>query len=411
MATLTDRDRRGWTIVVLCFFGLALTASARGTIGLVMPTWEAELGWTRGFVSSVGAMMLVSVAVVAPLAGNFQDRFGPRPLLVLGMAMIALGTGLTAVIDSAAAFFVTFGIVTALGFGFFGNHTIAPTLAWFFEKNRGLATGIATAGLTAGQLVIVPLLALLLQSAGWRLGYVLLAVAALAVAPILWLLIPKRDAILAGTKAPAEPEAPIGERLRFLLRSPVFHALFWSFVICGFTTSGTVEVHLIPYAISCGFPPLTSATAYGVLAGVNMVAMMLSGYLTDRMNRPLLLGLIYIGRGLCFLLLMRIAGDVEMLFLFAVAFGIFDYSTVPPTASLVASHLGRRIMGLAMGLLSAGHALGGAAGAFMAGILYDLYQQYDAVWIASVAVAVAAGFMAFTVRENRQPAEPKLQPA
>lgn len=409
---MTDRDRRGWTIVVLCFFGLALTASARGTIGLVMPTWEAELGWTRGFVSFVGAMMLISVAIVAPLAGNFQDRFGPRPLLVTGMLLIAVGTALTAMIESAAAFFVTFGIVTALGFGFFGNHTIAPTLAWFFEKNRGLATGIATAGLTAGQLVIVPLLALLLQSQGWRLGYFYLAVAALVVAPILYFMIPSRDSIQGASRENQEPDAPLGQRLKFLFTSRVFHALFWSFVICGFTTSGTVEVHLIPYAISCGFPPLTSATAYGVLAGVNMLAMALSGYLTDRMNRPLLLGIIYIGRGLCFLLLMRIAGDIQMLFIFAVAFGIFDYSTVPPTASLVASHLGKRIMGLAMGLLSAGHALGGAAGAFMAGILYDLYAQYDAVWIASIGVAVAAGLMVFTIRENRAPAAPpKLQPA
>jgi MFS family permease len=400
---MTDRDRRGWTIVVLCFFGLALAASARGTIGLVMPTWEAELGWTRGFVSFVGAMMLISVAAMAPLVGNFQDRLGPRPLLVAGMLMIALGVALTAVVSSAAAFFVAFGIVTALGFGIFGNHTIAPTIAWFFEKNRGLATGIATAGLTAGQLVIVPLLALLLQSQGWRLGYMLLALAALAVAPVLYFLIPGRDAILAHARVPQEPQAPLGERLRFLFTSPVFHALFWSFVICGFTTSGTVEVHLIPYAISCGFPPLTSATAYGVLAGVNMMGMTLAGYLTDRMHRPLLLGIIYIGRGLCFLLLMRIAGDINMLFIFAVAFGVFDYSTVPPTASLVASHLGKRIMGLAMGLLSAGHALGGAAGAFMAGVLYDLYAQYDAVWIASIATAVAAGFMVFTIRENRQP--------
>ena len=409
---MTERDTRGWTIVVLCFFGLAVTASARGTIGLVMPAWEAELGWTRGFVSSVGAMMLVTVAVTAPLAGYFQDRFGPRPLLVGGMLLIALGAGLTSVLSSALAFFLVFGILTALGFGLFGNHTIAPTLAWFFEKNRGLATGIATAGMTAGQLVIVPLLAVLLQSSGWRPGYMALAVAALVVAPVLWFLIPSRDVILAQAKADPAADEPIGRRLIFLARSPTFHALFWSFVVCGFTTSGTVEVHLIPYAISCGFPPLTSATAYGVLAGVNMVAMMFSGYLTDRMNRPLLLGIIYIGRGLCFFLLMRITGDVEMLFLFAVAFGIFDYSTVPPTASLVASHLGKRIMGLAMGVLAAGHALGGAAGAFLAGVLYDLYAQYDVVWIASIVLALGAGVIALTIRENRGTAAPRVpQPA
>ena len=72
--------------------------------------------------------------------------------------------------------------------------------------------------------------------------------------------------------------------------------------------------------------------------------------------------------------------------------------------SLVASHLGKRIMGLAMNLLSANHALDSATDAFMAGILYDLYAQYDVVWISSIGVAVAAGLMVFTIRENRQPA-------
>ena len=249
---MIDRDRRGWIIVAVCFLSLALTASARGTIGLVMPVWEAELGWTRGFVSSVGAMMLVTVAIMAPLAGYMQDRLGPRPLLVLGMLMIAAGTGLTSFISSSGAFFFSFGVVTALGFGLFGNHTIAPTLAWFFDKNRGLATGMATAGLTAGQLVIVPLLALALQGIGWRPGYLILSAAALVVVPILFVLIPGRDAILAQSKERPAPDQPIGQRLKFLVTSPVFHALFWSFVICGFTTSGTVEVHLIPYAISCG---------------------------------------------------------------------------------------------------------------------------------------------------------------
>ncbi|MFX6246307.1 MFS transporter, partial [Acinetobacter baumannii] len=90
-----------------------------------------------------------------------------------------------------------------------------------------------------------------------------------------------------------------------------------------------------------------------------------SGWLTDRVNRPLLLGGIYIARGLCFVLLMQVAGSYPTLILFAVLFGLFDYSTIPVTASLAASHLGVRVMGLAMGLISAGHAVGGAAGAFL----------------------------------------------
>jgi MFS family permease len=201
------------------------------------------------------------------------------------------------------------------------------------------------------------------------------------------------------TAGPADE--PLKLRLFFLARSPVFHVLFWSFLICGFTTSGVIETHFLPYAVACGFPPLSSATAYGVLSGVNLAGMILSGWLTDRVNRPMLLGGIYIARALCFVLLMQVVGNYPMLLMFAVLFGLFDYSTIPVTASLAASHLGVRVMGLAMGLISAGHAIGGAAGAFLGGWLFDQFARYDWVWIAAIGLAALAGLLALSLRERR----------
>jgi MFS family permease len=119
------------------------------------------------------------------------------------------------------------------------------------------------------------------------------------------------------------------------------------------------------------------------------------------MNRPLLLGSIYLVRALSFIVLMNVGTSYEMMFVFAVMFGLFDYSTVPPTASLAASHLGLKIMGLAMGLISGGHALGGAVGAFFGGYLFDLFARYTEMWWAYFAVAILAGLMVFIVRENR----------
>jgi MFS family permease len=194
----------------------------------------------------------------------------------------------------------------------------------------------------------------------------------------------------------------IGETLR-LFRLPVFHLLLWSYTICGFTTSGIIEIHLLPYAAACGFPPLESATAYGVLSAVNLGGMVLSGWLTDRMNRPLLLGSIYILRGLAFILLIWAARDISLLFVFAVLFGLFDYSTVPVTASLAASHIGLRSLGLTMGLLSAGHSLGAALGAELAGVLYDMIAQYFWVWIAALGLAILAGLLSFAIAEDRKP--------
>ena len=394
---MSEPNRYGWMIVALCFAALAVTQSSRAALSLVMPVWEQELGWTRSFVSTGAALALVVVAIVAPVVGNAVDRMGPRRLLSLGMVVTGIGVGATALMTEAWQFLLGFSLVAAVGFGMVANHTVSTTIAQQFSERRGLATGSATAGSTAGQLLIVPLLAVVMSTVGWRASFAASAVALLVLAPIAWLAIRRPHVPTSHGKA----IEPLGIRLRFLLASPVFHVLFWSFTICGFTTSGVVEVHLIPYALACGFPPLDSSLAYGVLSGFNMLGMVGAGWLSDRVNRPLLLGAIYIGRALAFLLLMQITGSPALLFAFAVAFGIFDYSTVPVTASLVASHLGVRIMGLAMGLLSAGHALGGAAGAFAGGRLYDLFARYDFVWIAALALALAAGLMCFTIPERR----------
>ncbi len=107
-----------------------------------------------------------------------------------------------------------------------------------------------------------------------------------------------------------------------IVRQPAFHLLFWSFLICGFTTTGVIETHLLPFASFCGFPPIPSATAYGLLSLVNLVGMIVAGWLTDRVNRPMLLATIYGLRALTFVLLGSLPGtSIEMLFLFAVLFG------------------------------------------------------------------------------------------
>ena len=205
----------------------------------------------------------------------------------------------------------------------------------------------------------------------------------------------------AARKSETISDEPLWTRLKFLLTNPTFHILYWSFFICGITTTGAIETHFLPYAAFCGFPPVPASGIYGLTAAINFAAMFASGYLTDRVNRPLLLGSIYLVRSLSFIVLMNVGTSYEMMFLFAVIYGIFDYSTVPPTASLVASHLGLKIMGLAMGLISGGHALGGALGAFLGGYLFDLFASYTEMWWFAFGTAILAGLMVFMLRENR----------
>jgi len=127
--------------------------------------------------------------------------------------------------------------------------------------------------------------------------------------------------------------------------------------------------------------------------------MITAGWLTDRVNRPVLLAVIYMLRALTFILLGSLPGtSIEMLFLFAVLFGAVDYATVPVTASLVASHVGIKMMGLAMGLISAGHALGAAMGAFLGGYIFTATENYELVWTGSVWLAVGAGLLVLFIK-------------
>ena len=389
-----------WIVVWLCFGTLAIVMSARQSVAVMTDEWVGSLGWSKTFIGSGQSVALIVMAIFSPVAGNFADRFGARNMLVAGLLVISLGLFIFAALPAAGIFVLAYGIVGGLGFATANMHLISTALAKLFNENRGLATGIANSGATAGQFLTVPLLALSLTYFSWRWSMAAMGIVCSFMAVVIWVMLkqPHSETVEKTETLSAEP---LWDRLKFLITNPTFHILYWSFFICGVTTTGAIETHFLPYAAYCGFPPVPASGIYGLTAAINFGAMFLSGYLTDRVNRPLLLGSIYLVRSLSFIVLMNVGTSYEMMFLFAVIYGIFDYSTVPPTASLVASHLGLRIMGLAMGLISGGHALGGALGAWAGGYLFDLFARYTEMWWLAFGTAVVAGFLVFMLRENR----------
>lgn len=390
--------RQNWTVVIFGFLALSLAFSSRAALGLIMPVWQTEFGWSSSYISGVGATALVVMAIVAPFAGRLVDSRGSQFTLNLGMGLLGVGCAIVTLMNGKLMFVVGFAGFCAIGFGIVATHVVATAVTRSFSANQGLATGIGTSGATGGQFLIVPMIAALLAFASWRWSFGALSLASLALIPCIRLSM-RADIPSDEMAEPDETPSSMMQDFAVIVRQPAFHLLFWSFLICGFTTTGVIETHLLPFSSFCGFPPVPSATAYGLLSLVNLMGMIGAGWLTDRVNRPLLLATIYMLRALTFILLGSLPGtSIEMLFLFAVLFGVVDYSTVPVTASLVASHVGIKMMGLAMGLISAGHALGGAMGAFVGGYIFTATGNYDLVWTGSIWLAVAAGLLALFLK-------------
>lgn len=394
-------DRKGWVIVFALFLMLSIVITARNSLGLMMPFWKEDLGWSYKFVATASALMMVTMAATAPVLGSIIDRFGSRVIYAVGMSVIGIVYILCSFMTEPWQLVVVFSLVGGVAFAAMAPSLVSTTIAHHFKERLGLATSMATSGSTGGQFAIMPLFALLITLLSWRNSFFIAGIVILVTALVVFLLIgkePPRQKIDSGTA-----RSSVLTTMGGLAQMPVFWLLGGGFFICGFTTAGVIKVHLIPYAVSCGFPPVQSATAYGVLSLFSLIGMISYGWLSDRYHRPMLLASCYFVRALTFVMLIYIAGNPTLLYVFAILFGIFDYATFPIVASIVATHIGRHIMGLTMGLIFALHALGGALGSFMGGYLYELFARYDWVWFVSIALALLAAFLSILISESREP--------
>src|SRR5262249_61517655 len=123
----------------------SVSFAARAVLGLLMPSVVRELHWTRSFMSGGGAVALVVMAAVAPIAGNMINRYGARLLLCGGLVAIAAGMALSAGVQAPWQFLLGFGGVAGPGLGLAPAHAGSPIGSLRFLGDRGPSAGAAAA--------------------------------------------------------------------------------------------------------------------------------------------------------------------------------------------------------------------------------------------------------------------------
>ncbi|WP_269082472.1 MFS transporter [Aneurinibacillus tyrosinisolvens] len=174
---------------------------------------------------------------------------------------------------------------------------------------------------------------------------------------------------------------------RVLLFNRGFWFLIIPFFVCGFTTTGLMDTHLIPFAQHCGFSVSTTSAAVSLLAVFNTAGTLVAGILADRWNNSRLLAIIYLVRAftLAFLVIMTSNHGLMSIFLehswllvlFSISFGLVDFSVVAPTLKLLSSYFPTGAIGMVTGLLYMSHQLGSALGSYLPGILFDKTNSYQ----------------------------------
>jgi sugar phosphate permease len=398
----------GWIVVGVTALVLIGSAGVRSVPGVMILPLQAETGWSLTTISFAVSLGLMLFGLSAPVAGALMDRFGPRRLMVVGLLLVGAGLIASARITTVWQLHLFWGALSGIGAGLMATVLGATVATRWFVARRGLVVGLFGAATSAGQLIFVPLLMRLTLDLGWRTTTLILAgIILLALIPVLLLmrddpadlgLRPYGAPALPVSAAAAQPAAAEGMLavMRRAVATPVFWLLAGTFFICGFTSTGLVGTHLIPYAVDCGIAEITAAGMLALMGLMNFAGTLASGWLTDRYDPRRLLAVYYGFRGLSLLLLPAITTPAGLAF-FAILFGLDYIATVPPTVSLVADTFGRRHVGVVFGWVFCAHQIGAALAAWLGGVVRESAGDYAPAFIAAGVLAVLAGLLALRI--------------
>ena len=397
----------GWAMVGVTFLTALIAAGTVGAPGVFIVPLQKEFGWSTAEISSALSIRFILFGLMAPFAAALLNRYGLRNVTLASLLVVASGLVASLFMTQVWQLVLLWGVVIGLGTGMTALVLGATIAARWFAARRGLVVGILTASVATGQLVFLPLLASLTESLGWRMALglicVMLGVAALAVLLVMrdrpsdLGLRPFGDEGTEPLPAPPPNTAPIMAAafgaLRDAAKTKVFWILFATFFICGASTNGLVQVHLIPMCLDFGIPQVHAAGLLAAMGIFDFVGTILSGWLSDRYDNRWLLFWYYGLRGLSLLLLPFTDFSFYGLSLFAMFYGLDWIATVPPTVRLTAQRFGPERANLVFGWIFAGHQLGAGAAAFGAGLSRTVLESYLPAFFVAGALCVFAALI------------------
>jgi predicted MFS family arabinose efflux permease len=419
----------GWFIVALSFCVLLISAGIRSAPGVLIAPMERDMGWTTATISVAVAINIALFGLMGPFAAALMQKIGIRKTILLGLGIIVVSTVATSRITTPLALILTWGIGVGVGTGMIGLVVAATVAARWFVKRRGTVTGVLTAASATGQLVFLPVLAVVAQHLGWRaVGLVIAGAALLAAIPIVFFMRDyPRDLGLRPYGATADTEGdeppllrsgnPLGTAFAALGRASKrrdFWLLFGTFFVCGASTNGFIGTHFIPACGDHGIPEVHAAGYLALMGAFDLVGTTASGWLTDRWNSRNLLFWYYALRGLSLLFVPYAFGINGLLGLplFAMFYGLDWVATVPPTVRLTLDAFGRDDGPIVFGWISAGHQLGAASIAFAAGLIRTDTGSYDSAFTSSAILCLIAALAVFGINAGARRAKPAaLTPA
>ena len=399
-----------WWVVVGAVTGLFVcNGPVLGfTFGVFLKPIMADTGWTRGSVSFALSIGGIFSAVAVPFLGRMMDRWSIRRVALPGLVVYAVCLGLVGLSPPVFWIFTvifalaetTSAIQTPLGY--------AKAISSWFDARRGLALGIAMAGVGLGGSVVPQLANFLIERIGWRGAYASLAVLTLAIAfpaVALWIREPRpgegeRHAAVSSAGLPGLTVSEAARRSRFWILAAVFF-------LVAIAINGTVA-HVIPLLTDRGFSRDAATAIFGLFGLATLAGRLLAGYMVDRIFAPYVASVFFLAPIAGFGFLASATGPLPAVGV--VLFGVGLGTEIDLIAFLVSRYFGARAFGELYGYFFMVFGLGSSAGRVIGGYVFDLTGSYNTAFLGAGVALVAAvllinrlGTYAYPVHRHIEP--------
>lgn len=389
-----QEPRYAWVVVWSTFFSLAVIFGVSYSFAAFFESFATEFSAQRADVSLIFGLSGLVYFVLGAVGGMLSDRFGPRVVCSMGMCCIAVGLVGTSFAQSMAMVYLCYGACIGLGIAMVYTPAIGCVQPWF-TRRRGLAAGIASAGIGAGTLVVPLLIGITLASFAWREAMQLLAIGVLGVGLLAAGLLRRAPAATAQGAV-----AVSGLSLREALKTSSFRWLYLS-VVLGAPTMFIPFAHVSAAARDMGMDDARAVGLVGLIGVGSLVGRFGIGAMADRIGRPLTLVLMQASMGLSYVL-WQSAQSYTAWVLFALWFGLSYGGIVSLLPALCMDLFGARSVSSIIGTLYTGAAFGNLLGPVVAGAVFDRLQNYQWVIGGCLALSVLATLASVPLHRHRQ---------
>lgn len=395
----------GWIILAISFIAMALAHGARNSFSVFYVVILDEFGWSRAGTAGIFSINVVLYGIIAPLAGAWVDKFGPRKVLLAGGIVLALVMVLCSRVSTIYHFYLLFGIAGGIGTSLIAYPTNAAVLPHWFVRRRGMAFGILSSGWGASFLM-VPLVQFLITKFGWRISFVLVGIFIGSVLlPLVFLFSRHKpqdmDLLPDGLHSSVKPIPNQTQRTvrgnknwrdtNWTLKKVMGTYRFWLMFFSFFCIFGFVEnlmvVHQIVLMRDAGFDNVLVASIVA-LWGIVVIIGSLSGLISDKIGREKAFTLACSTSilGLFMLLLAEKFFQVWILYLYAIFFGLGMGMSGPILGAATADIFQGENFGSINGFMILGFGLGGIIGPWFGGFVFDTMGSYFVVLITAILI-------------------------